>query len=322
MRLLEPGAGAPEPASVAEHRRPRVLAFVRDWTPPSTVEVEPIRAQLRGLGAELVVIAARGAWLVRPEDAIARIDDAETRELAVAATRYGARGDRDAVFVVGADATIRFSHVHDAPLGGSLARALDAALAEMHTRHPPPVAFTRREWVTSCLVSGFAFALFASCRSSHDRETDDTPAPDPVRAPDVAPNAPPLQQLDVVLDINGAKHALAIDPRTSLLDALRELLGLTGTKKGCDGGQCGACTVHVGGQRVVSCLTLAAVAEGQPIRTIEGLGSIDKLHPIQAAFVEHDAFQCGFCTPGQIMSAVALLAENRAHDDETRSASR
>lgn len=122
--------------------------------------------------------------------------------------------------------------------------------------------------------------------------------------------------LQISLDINGQSHGLEIEPRTTLLDALREHLCLTGTKKGCDQGQCGACTVHVDGKRVLSCLTLAAQVEGHQISTIEGLAAENGvLHPIQAAFVEHDAFQCGYCTPGQIMSAVACIREGRATSD-------
>ncbi|OWW00403.1 (2Fe-2S)-binding protein [Rhizobium sp. R693] len=119
------------------------------------------------------------------------------------------------------------------------------------------------------------------------------------------------------LDINGRRHELDVEPRTMLLDALREKLGLTGTKKGCDQGQCGACTVHVDGKRVLACLTLAAQVEGRSITTIEGLAAESgDLHPVQAAFLEHDAFQCGYCTPGQIMSAVACIREGRAGSDE------
>jgi xanthine dehydrogenase YagT iron-sulfur-binding subunit len=113
----------------------------------------------------------------------------------------------------------------------------------------------------------------------------------------------------VSLRINGKAVNLEIDPRTSLLDCLREHVVLTGTKKGCDHGQCGACTVHVNGRRINSCLTLAAMHEGDEITTIEGLGEPGNLHPMQAAFVEHDGYQCGYCTSGQIMSAVALLKE-------------
>ena len=111
----------------------------------------------------------------------------------------------------------------------------------------------------------------------------------------------------VVLTVNGQVRELRVEPRVSLLDALREHLGLTGSKKGCDQGTCGACTVWVDGRRVLACLTLAVACEGREVTTIEGLAEDGELHPMQAAFIEHDAFQCGYCTPGQIMSAVALL---------------
>ena len=120
---------------------------------------------------------------------------------------------------------------------------------------------------------------------------------------------------DLHLKINGAAHALKIDPRTSLLDLLREHLQLTGSKKGCDHGQCGACTVLVNGRRINSCLSLAIVHEGDEITTIEGLAKGDQLHPMQSAFIEHDGFQCGYCTPGQICSAVACVQEGHAKDD-------
>jgi xanthine dehydrogenase YagT iron-sulfur-binding subunit len=125
---------------------------------------------------------------------------------------------------------------------------------------------------------------------------DDGPAPTPVK---------------VELQINGQPHALALDPRTTLLDALREHLALTGSKKGCDHGQCGACTVLIDGRRINSCLTLAVMHDGQAVTTIEGLAMDGNLHPMQAAFVEHDGFQCGYCTSGQICSAVGMLAESR-----------
>jgi xanthine dehydrogenase YagT iron-sulfur-binding subunit len=115
------------------------------------------------------------------------------------------------------------------------------------------------------------------------------------------------------LVVNGVEHRLRLDSRVTLLDALRDVLQLTGTKKGCDQGQCGACTVHIDGRSALSCLTLAAQADGRAVTTIEGLAGADgRLHPVQTAFLEHDALQCGFCTPGQIMSAVACIADGQA----------
>lgn len=125
--------------------------------------------------------------------------------------------------------------------------------------------------------------------------------------------------LTVALRVNGQEHTCHLEARATLLDTLRDRLHLTGTKKGCDHGTCGACTVHIDGERVLSCLTLAAMAGGKNITTIEGLADGEKLHPVQQAFVECDGFQCGFCTPGQIMSATACLREGHAHsDDEIR----
>ena len=124
--------------------------------------------------------------------------------------------------------------------------------------------------------------------------------------------------LPLTLTINGVRRSLSIDPWVTLLDLLREQLELTGTKKGCDQGQCGACTVLVDGKRINSCLTLAASHDGADILTIEGVAQGDHLHPVQAAFVTHDALQCGFCTPGQIMSAIGLIHEGQAGDDPER----
>jgi xanthine dehydrogenase YagT iron-sulfur-binding subunit len=122
--------------------------------------------------------------------------------------------------------------------------------------------------------------------------------------------------LKLKLEVNGKTHEIVVEPRVTLLDALREHLGLTGSKKGCDQGQCGACTVHVDGERVLSCLTLAAQVEGRKVTTVEGLSPDGSdLHPVQAAFLAHDAFQCGYCTPGQIMSAVACIKEGHAGSD-------
>jgi xanthine dehydrogenase YagT iron-sulfur-binding subunit len=147
--------------------------------------------------------------------------------------------------------------------------------------------------------------------------TDPSTKPSTDPSPSPSPSSHPIP---IRLDINGQPHTLSLAPRVTLLDALREHLGLTGTKKGCDQGQCGACTVHVDGARVLACLTLAAQVEGRAVTTIEGLSAPGAaLHPVQAAFLAEDGFQCGYCTPGQIMSAVACIREGHAtSDDEIR----
>lgn len=128
-----------------------------------------------------------------------------------------------------------------------------------------------------------------------------------------------FEKMNLTLQVNGKTQNLSVEPRTTLLDLLREQLQLTGTKKGCDHGQCGACTVHVNGKRVLSCLSLAVMQEGKQVTTIEGLADGDQLHPMQEAFIKHDGFQCGYCTPGQIMSGIACIREGHANsDDEIR----
>ncbi|SOE93328.1 xanthine dehydrogenase YagT iron-sulfur-binding subunit [Burkholderia sp. D7] len=170
---------------------------------------------------------------------------------------------------------------------------------------------TRRSFLTRVGAAGVA----ASTGQLHSLALADSDDAGQNGAPsDVAPAE--SGNVHVQLNVNGTLHELDIDPRTTLLDCVREHLRLTGTKKGCDHGQCGACTVHVDGRRVNSCLSLAATHEGEAITTIEGIGRPGNLHPMQAAFVEHDGFQCGYCTSGQIMSAVALLNEPYGHNDE------
>ena len=167
------------------------------------------------------------------------------------------------------------------------------------TREAP--GFNRRNFLTTTMASTMTFTLLDKARG----ET----APEATRVT-------PRQPLALTLTVNGQDRRLALDVRTSLLDALREHIGLTGTKKGCDQGQCGACTVLMDGKRVLSCLTLAAMAQGREVTTIEGLTGTDgSLHPMQQAFIDHDAFQCGYCTPGQIMSAVACVNEGHAMSD-------
>jgi xanthine dehydrogenase YagT iron-sulfur-binding subunit len=163
----------------------------------------------------------------------------------------------------------------------------------------PGFDLTRRELLALGAVTGGALIADSVLFSSGEA----APGEDVIAAP------PPI---DVTLRVNGAEHRLQLDPRTTLLDALREHLGLTGSKKGCGLGQCGACTVLMDGKRMKACLSLAALVEGREITTIEGLARDGQLHPLQAAFIERDAFQCGYCTPGQIMAGVACIAEGHA----------
>ena len=165
-------------------------------------------------------------------------------------------------------------------------------------------ALTRRD----LFIVGAVSATAAGVGSAEAQAASATPA----AAAKPAAAAVPESRMTVGMTVNGQPHSLSLDTRTTLLDTLREHLHLTGTKKGCDHGQCGACTVIVDGRRINSCLTLAVMHEGAQVTTIEGLGSPQKLHAMQAAFVKHDGFQCGYCTPGQICSAVSVLAEIKA----------
>jgi xanthine dehydrogenase YagT iron-sulfur-binding subunit len=171
-------------------------------------------------------------------------------------------------------------------------------------RDLPGSELTRRVFLSNSGSAAVALAV-GGCQSppAQDLGGGGSPAAASKEGPVVEGAVP------VTLRINGRQHRLRVDPRTTLLDCLRETLTLTGTKKGCDHGQCGACTVHVDGRRVLSCLSLALMHDGREVSTIEGLGTPDAMHPMQAAFVACDAYQCGYCTSGQIMSAVALLKE-------------
>jgi xanthine dehydrogenase YagT iron-sulfur-binding subunit len=177
----------------------------------------------------------------------------------------------------------------------------------MRDDNPGPIDPKRREFLVS--TGGAAAAsVFGTCLPLHARGESNQSGSE-ASEPNIEGAVP------ITLRINGSEKQLRIDPRTTLLDCLRENVALTGTKKGCDHGQCGACTVHVNGRRVLSCLTLALLLDGEEITTIEGLGTPDTLHPMQAAFLAHDGYQCGYCTSGQIMSAVGLLKEPCGPDD-------
>ena len=180
-------------------------------------------------------------------------------------------------------------------------QAADSEAPLKEREEPLEIGPTRREFITQ--VGGCAAGVLALQLLQEEVLAQGPPAP---------AFTGPGTMMKVSFNVNGKPCELNLDTRTTLLDALREHLHLTGSKKGCDQGQCGACTVMVGERRVVSCLTLAVMHEGDKITTIEGLGTTEKLHPMQAAFVKHDGFQCGYCTPGQICSAVAMLREIKA----------
>lgn len=165
----------------------------------------------------------------------------------------------------------------------------------------------RRKFGQIVIINAILWAIASYIKRTFANMISNTPTP-------VTATTDP-GTMNVKLSVNGSQHTLQIEPRVSLLDALREYLGLTGSKKGCDHGQCGACTVLIDGRRVNSCLTLAVMQEGAEITTIEGIAKGDQLDPMQYAFIKHDGFQCGYCTPGQICSAIALVSEGHAKTD-------
>jgi xanthine dehydrogenase YagT iron-sulfur-binding subunit len=329
-------------------RQPVVLAFVDEWIDEAAPapRLERIRAELRGLGAVLVTLAPSGLCVFRPDDDVERHASAGELHAAELASLYaafglregahgasgasgarGVRGPTAALFVIDDDRVVRFAHAFAAEVHVAV-EALTEALAaagrvlvrasstQRRERRDAPV-LSRRELVTTSLVAAFALAFLDGCTKHEPGGAGDgggAPGAASVNAGNVA-RGPGIGDVEVTLDINGAPQKLTVDPRTTVLDALRERLGLTGTKKGCDHGQCGACTIHLDGRRVKSCLIFAQMAQGSKITTIEGLAKGETLHPMQQAFVSEDGLQCGYCTPGQIMSAVALLAEGHASTD-------
>ncbi len=302
-----PPAADQRPRKLSDLRgQPVVLAFSPpDWDPSRAEELAQTHRllSLMGLAGEMLQLSRDGAGYQA-----AFADGAVPVPLltdANAARQFGVSG-KQALFMLDGEGIIRWRYVA-AP---GIAPQAEELLAGLSSLRAPAVhgakGLTRREFLAAALGAALALSLAAS---SARAETALEGGPD---AFSYAFLRPPVTTgtVPVTLTVNGTPHTLQIEPRVTLLDALRERLNLTGSKKGCDHGQCGACTVHVNGRRVNSCLTLAIAAQGKNITTVEGLAAPDgTLHPIQAAFIEHDGFQCGFCTSGQIMSGVALLQE-------------
>jgi xanthine dehydrogenase YagT iron-sulfur-binding subunit len=289
---------------------PVVLAFSSThWDPAAAEHIESYNhliSRLPGLaGARLLRVEHEGPWrelaFADTELSIPVIADGS----ADLARRYGVC-EGPAVFVIDAAGVIRWRHVAGEPLvlPDDLAMATSADEGKRAS-----VAWTRREFVATAMAASFAIAFLPFTRRA-DMQAQTLAG---------APPAPPAT-IPVRLTVNGRDLSLQLEPRVTLLDALREYAAMPGTKKGCDHGQCGACTVHVDGRRVLSCLTFAVMQQGKAITTIEGLAQSvgaagDSLHPMQEAFLTHDGFQCGYCTPGQIMSASAMVKEPWGSED-------
>jgi xanthine dehydrogenase YagT iron-sulfur-binding subunit len=298
--------------------QPVVLAFCQappDWGRAGPL-MNDLRAELRGLGAVMVLVSDQEVWTFRPDDDLqihASGDEIQGAQLRALRTRYGVKADGAGVlglYVIDGGSMLRFAQTVESWDGSSLealADALAAAGRRLAGGDAGKLLLSRRELVVTALASAFAFMLLEGCR--HGARGSAVTSGGSAGA----------HEMDITLNVNGKMRQLRVEPRVSLLDALRERLALTGSKKGCDHGQCGACTVLVDGRRVNACLTLAVMAVGTSITTIEGLADGDRLHPMQEAFVAEDGLQCGYCTPGQIMSAVALVREGKAKtDDEIR----
>jgi xanthine dehydrogenase YagT iron-sulfur-binding subunit len=302
--------------------QPVVLAFYPPGWDPSRGEqiaqYNKILTQLPNLHAELMDFSVDGDWydlrFAREQMRLPFLANPSPQP--EIAQLYGAEG-REALFVIDADGVIQWSYrapVGVPPKAEDLVEALRliAPQPKEETAAPkaPRMALTRRDFIAATLATAFALTLGAHAAQAE---------PEAARM-GATPMAPAMgvsggDTMPITLTVNDAAHDLQIDPRATVLDALRERIGMTGSKKGCDHGQCGACTVLVDGRRVLSCLSLAVAQQGKKITTIEGLAQGETLHPMQQAFLTHDGFQCGYCTPGQIMSAVGLLTEPVGPED-------
>ncbi len=282
--------------------QPVLLAFfAAHWDPARSHQLWMYNEVLQRLpsGGSVLGLAQDGRWCEIMLDSEETMRFPLLGDLGVEgeiARRYGVAGS-PAIFVIDEHGIVRWRHV---ATDGMQAHFDD--LVEAITPVPNRRTVSRREFLVTTLAISLAAAVLP--RLAHAQSA---------AKPAVAGTDTSLAA--VTLNVNGQERMLNLEPRVTLLDALRERMGLTGTKKGCDHGQCGACTVHIDGRRVNACLTLAMQAEGSRIVTIEGLARGEELHPVQAAFIERDGFQCGYCTPGQIMSAVACIEEGHARSE-------
>jgi xanthine dehydrogenase YagT iron-sulfur-binding subunit len=297
--------------------QPLVLVFAARWGDADRETLEAIRTELRGIGAALVVATERRAFCFRPDHDVEEQAPTELREPLALSSLHRCYGIRPIEVASGAlvltlldeEGNLRMQSTRDAPAGYEAAVLETLRWAATNAQLGTRVLFSRREAVMLSLIGAVALSAAQAC-------TPKSKAPAKPKAPAPAPAA---REVPVGLTVNGKQHDLRLEPRVSLLDALRERLLLTGTKKGCDHGQCGACTVLLDDRRVNACLVLAVSAHGKSVTSIEGLARGEVLDPLQSAFITEDALQCGYCTPGQIMSARGLLREGRAHtDDEVR----
>jgi xanthine dehydrogenase YagT iron-sulfur-binding subunit len=298
---------------LAEFRGSPVLLVFHspEWNPAERELVDNYNRLIASLpgsaGAKLIHVGGEGAWRdLTFDDTALRFPVIDGD--ATIAERFGV-GTSAAVIVLDADGAERWRYSGAPPADTTeLARALtDATHSGRGTR-----TWSRREFVATAL--GVAIAITVAPQVARaERVTSAASA--------ASAAAGPGDPRAVTLSVNGRDLTLQLEPRVTLLDALREYAGMTGTKKGCDHGQCGACTVHVDGRRTLSCLTFAVMQQGRKITTVEGLSRADELHPMQQAFITHDGFQCGYCTPGQLMSATAMVSEPwGVADDDVREA--
>ena len=299
---------------------PVVLAFHGShWDPARAEHIETYNRLIASLGgvagARLLQIGGAGPWRDLSFSDAALSLPVLAADSAVA-ERYGVASE-PAVFVIDASGVVRWCQVGPMSLANptDVARAISVVAAPFVAAHgeadapneEPSADWTRRDFVATALAAAFALALRPVEAHAERAAALASPPTSTVRP--------------VTLMVNGRELSLSLEPRVTLLDALREYAGLTGSKKGCDHGQCGACTVHIDGRRELSCLTFAVMQEGRRITTIEGLATGDQLHPMQQAFITNDGFQCGYCTSGQVMSAVAVLDEPWGPtDDDVREA--